>query len=122
MKVIGFSDVITNSSSEVFVMYDREGVESMKKLVNSILKCAGSTETFDTLFDVDFEFEECFIRSSENMTKEELYEQALEDNWTGEGYPSIIGIKVTSKDEKNAETAELLSNIDKIFESESRYI
>lgn len=122
MKVIGFSDVITNSSSEVFVMYDREGVESMKKLVNSILECVGSTETFDTLFDVDFEYSEYYIRRNENMTKEELYEQALEDNWTVEGYPTITGIKVTSKDEKNAETAKLLSNIDNIFESESRYI
>ena len=122
MKVIGFSDVITNSSSEVFVMYDREGVESMKKLVNSILECAGSTETFDTLFDVDFEYSEYYIRRNENMTKEEMYNRAIEDNWNGEGVPSIVGIKVTPKDEKNAKTAELLSNIDNIFESESRYI
>lgn len=122
MKIIGFSDVITNSSSEVFVMYDREGVESIKKLVDSILECADSTETFDTLFDIEFELDEDYIQSNKDMTKEELYEQALEDNWTGEGYPTIIGIKVTSKDEKNAETARLLSNIDKIFESENRYI
>ena len=122
MKIIGFSDVITNSSSEVFVMYDREGVESIKKLVDSILECADSTETFDTLFDIEFELDEDYIQSNKDMTKEELYEQALEDNWTGEGYPTIIGIKVTSKDEKNAKAARLLSNIDKIFESENRYI
>ena len=122
MKVIGFSDVITNSSSEVFVMYDREGVESIKKLVDSILECADSNETFDTLFDIEFELDKDYIQSNKDMTKEELYEQALEDNWTGEGYPTIIGIKVTSKDEKNAKAARLLSNIDKIFESENRYI
>ena len=122
MKIIGFSDVITNSSSEVFVMYDREGVESIKKLVDSILECADSTETFDTLFDIEFELDEDYIQSNKDMTKEELYEQALEDNWTGEGYPTIIGIKVTSKDKRNAKAARLLSNIDKIFESENRYI
>lgn len=125
MKVIGFSDVITNSSSEVFVMYDYEGIDKIKEIVNSIFKCAGSNETFDSLFDIKFVLDEDYIKDcldNGKATEKEMYDYALKNNWSGEGYPFIIGIEVTSKDGKNTETAKLLSDIGNIFESEHRYI
>ena len=45
------SDVITNSSTEVFVVYDSTNVDSIKRIVNAILDI-NSNYTFDDLFTI----------------------------------------------------------------------
>lgn len=51
IKIQSISDVITNSSTEVFVIYDSGNIDSIKKVVNAILSIDGNY-TFDDLFTI----------------------------------------------------------------------
>ena len=51
IKIQSISDVITNSSTSVFVVYDEGNIKTIKELVNSILEISGEY-TFDDLFDI----------------------------------------------------------------------
>ena len=55
MKTINIqsvSDLITNSSSEVYLCLDYNAVENFKEIVNTILKVGGSDKTCDELFAI----------------------------------------------------------------------
>jgi hypothetical protein len=49
LPVHSIVDLITNSSSEVYVVSDRATVEAVRKMVNAVLKAGGSTKTCDDL-------------------------------------------------------------------------
>ncbi len=51
IKIQSISDVITNSSTEVFVVYDSTNINSIKRIVDSIL-AIDSSYTFDDLFTI----------------------------------------------------------------------
>lgn len=51
IKVQSISDLITNSSTEVFVVYDLTNIDSIKNIVNAIL-AIDSSYTFDDLFTI----------------------------------------------------------------------
>ena len=51
IKVQSISDVITNSSTEVFVVYDSTNIDSIKRIVDAIL-AIDSNYTFDDLFTI----------------------------------------------------------------------
>ena len=51
IKVQSISDLITNSSTEVFVVYDSTNIDSIKNIVNAIL-AIDSSYTFDDLFTI----------------------------------------------------------------------
>ncbi len=52
IKIQSISDIITNSSTEVFCMYSQRDKEEIKKLVNAILALSDSAVTFDDLFEI----------------------------------------------------------------------
>ena len=52
IKIQSISDIITNSSTEVFCMYSQHDKEEIKKLVNAILALSNSVVTFDDLFEI----------------------------------------------------------------------
>ena len=52
IKIQSISDIITNSSTEVFCMYSQHDKEEIKKLVNAILALSDNTVTFDDLFEI----------------------------------------------------------------------
>ena len=52
IKIQSISDIITNSSTEVFCMYTQHDKEEIKKLVNAILALSDSAVTFDDLFEI----------------------------------------------------------------------
>jgi hypothetical protein len=52
IKIQSISDIITNSSTEVFCMYSQRDKEEIKKLVNAILALSNSIVTFDDLFEI----------------------------------------------------------------------
>ena len=61
-----FVDLITNSSTEIYIEATDKTIESVKQLVNNILSLGGSSQTCDDLFtielnpeDVEQEFNEC---------------------------------------------------------------
>lgn len=53
MKIQSISDIITNSSTEVFVVYEENNIDSIKELVNSILSLVDPSKTCDDYFDIE---------------------------------------------------------------------
>ena len=102
IKVQSISDLITNSSTEVFVVYDSTNVDSIKNVVNAIL-AIDSSYTFDDLFTIKMivsenaiykmyrewddyfpgktkpDSEEDFVNYIDSLSDSELY--TMEDNW-----------------------------------------
>lgn len=102
IKVQSISDLITNSSTEVFVVYDSTNIDSIKNIVNAIL-AIDSSYTFDDLFTLKMivsehaidkmyrewddyfpgktkpDSEEDFVNYIDSLSDSELY--TMEDNW-----------------------------------------
>lgn len=122
------SDIITNSSSEVFMVYSDQSFKQIKELVNAILSINSDNKyTFDDLFEVKAHLdEEWFLEQYpeyEGIPYDELIEKARqidEDNY-GEGYPYVSGYVVTAKNNKHEDIASKLSELDRIFESYVSY-
>ena len=58
IKVKSITDVITNSSTEVFTFYNDGGIKAIKDTVNAILAInSGNKYTFDDLFEIKYAFE-----------------------------------------------------------------
>ena len=56
-KIQSISDVITNSSTEVFIVIHYSDIEAIKNIVNAILRIDSNLK-FDDLFEASFEVEE----------------------------------------------------------------
>lgn len=132
MKIIGFSDVITNSSSEVFTIYTEEGLEQIKRIVDAVLKVGGSELTFDDLFEIKLLFDEDWAwdeyldehpeAKREDVSDEELLQFCkARDSMVYEGGNLIDGFEVTAKDPKNEKIAKVLNTIGSVFDHEERY-
>jgi hypothetical protein len=100
-------DLITNSSTEIYIEATDKTIESLKNIINSILKVGGSKLTSDDLFTIELNPDDI------EETKE----------YSDYDYKSISLI-VKCKDE-NSElgktTAKLLSNLTGIFHIEAAY-
>lgn len=122
------SDIITNSSSEVFMVYSDQSFKQIKELVNAILAINGENKyTFDDLFEVEANMDkEWFLGQYpeyDGLSDEELLEKARqydEENY-GEGYPYVNGYVVTAKNVAHDDIAAKLSSLDRIFESYVSY-
>ena len=53
IKIQSISDIITNSSTQVFTLYKRQNKEDIIDLINAILAISGEY-TFDDLFTICF--------------------------------------------------------------------
>lgn len=60
-KISSITDVITNSSTEVFQIYDDSSFNNLKELVNNILALSNSDLKFDDLFDIKLVIEYDYI-------------------------------------------------------------
>ena len=133
------TDVITNSSTSVFCVYEPQNIDTIKRLVNSILAISGDY-TFDDLFDIKFSYNyedisyflytEKLIPYKEQYDfmkslSEEEFNKIVEEAGEYEGCDFCTedfygGIEVTVKpgiDSLKAEkAAKLISQIDSIFE------
>lgn len=145
MIINSMTDVITNSSTSVFVVYAEHNIDSIKELVNSILAIDGKY-TFDDLFNISLEFDYDVIeRYSEQLseefsefTKEDAdYEEILmsfdkekksrlaDELWDFINYDydycnrspyEYIAVTVKKDSPEVEKAAELISNIDRIFD------
>lgn len=52
IKVQSISDVITNSSTEIYTIYTKNDVKTIKEIVSALLAVNGDS-TFDDLFDIE---------------------------------------------------------------------
>lgn len=125
IKIQSVSDIITNSSTEVFMVYDNSAFKNIKELVNAILALAGSNQTFDDLFEIKACVSEYFLDEYPEyagLTENEILERARmidKDNY--DSYPYVNHYEVVAKDVKNDNTAKILSQIDEIFNTYARY-
>ncbi len=76
VKIQSISDLITNSSSEAFIVYDKGNIASIKELVNSVLSLLDPSKTFDDYFEIEMhinyvDLEDIF---DTYCGKEDLYE------------------------------------------------
>lgn len=94
IPVHSFIDVITNSSSEVFITSDRKTVDSIKQIVNAILTAGGSDKKCDDLFGVVLERRDG-------------------------GYGDYNAILVTPKDPNCKAAAELITGLNEVFTIET---
>lgn len=125
IMIQSMSDVITNSSTEVFMVYDSSAFDNIKKLVNAILELGGAIERFDDLFEIKATVSSYFVEEYpeyESLSEEEILAKATEiDEDKYDGYPFVNGYEVTAKTPKGEELARLLSDMDNIFETYARY-
>lgn len=128
LLIQSISDIITNSSTEVFMVYDKRAFDDIKDLVNAILNINKDNEyTFDDLFEIkeSFDKEEFLYQYPQykSLKDDEIIEKAheIDDENYREGYPYVNGYIVKAKNPKNKEVAEKLSNINRIFETYACY-
>lgn len=121
VKIQSVSDLITNSSSEAFVMYTKEGIQTFKDIVSALIG-----DDFDNHFNLELDIDEWWISDYEERPEEEK-DLSFEDwcfkhdteEW--EGRPFVEGFTVITKDPKDLDKANKLNQIYSIFETEARY-
>lgn len=84
MKIQSISDIITNSSTEVFVVYDSSNIKSIKDLVDTILSIDGHY-TFDDLFTIKMNLNDDVVDemydSWEDFFPNDPKPESLDDYW-----------------------------------------
>jgi hypothetical protein len=149
IKIQSISDIITNSSTEVFCMYSQHDKEEIKKLVNAILALSNSVVTFDDLFEIKmdvnwdaayhiwdndeeisekYESEEALYEFLKTLNDEQLkeYEQKFEGCYTDVPMSLYDGYTVSVKPgvvetETVKKAKEAINYIKNIFDYEAAY-
>lgn len=118
-NINSITDVITNSSTSVFVVYDESNIKTIKELVNSILEISGEY-TFDDLFDIQMIVNEEAIENyfdKDEITQEDI--DKYQDIYWNSDDPYLSqpfeGIKVFPKKDISEKAAKLIERIDNIF-------
>ena len=122
INIQSISYLITNSSSEAFVMYTKEGIQTFKDIVSTLIG-----DDFDNHFNLELVTDEYCAPDYYAERSEDEKDMSFED-WcfkhnedTYEGSPYVEGFIVTAKDPKDLDKANKLNQIYSIFESETRY-
>lgn len=112
MKILSISDVITNSSSEVFVYFDKTSEKKLKELVDVILATFDVNKTFDDLFTIEYELTDEALENGYSI------EEALSEGVNDYG-PLIESYKVVPKERGQYEyLCEKLSDLMNMFHYE----
>lgn len=120
INIQSISDIITNSSSEVFMIFTKEGINTFKEIVSTLIG-----EDFDNVFNLELELrdyeedEEEYRKSGSDLSYEEW---CLERDSEGDYYedyasPMVRGIRVIAKNPEDKKKAEGLNRICNLFES-----
>ena len=130
-KIQSISDVITNSSTEVYITYYPADKDAIIDIVNAILAIngGGKFEDYfefkwipneDFLYDkwVDDEIKIPFEQWVESLPESFLFSEY--ERW-GDYHNFIEGYSITAKDPKNSKAADLLTSLDSIFTTDVSY-
>lgn len=149
IKIQSVSDIITNSSTEVFTIYTSKDLETIKSIVNAILAINGST-TFDDLFNIglmpdEYKVEELydentdiqekyptlddfdnFINGASDEELQEIAERWQDNHYDYYGNTFFSGYWVTLKEgieltPKLEQAIRAISTFDSIFEHDASY-
>lgn len=89
IKVHSFVDVITNSSTVIYVQSTESTVKTAKELIEKLLKVAGVTKSVDELFDVYIEHSDLIIKPKNggqetiNLTEQIQTIFNIDGSWDG---------------------------------------
>lgn len=120
IKIQSISDIITNSSSEIFTIYRRKDFENIREIVNELLKLAGSDKTFDDLFELKIstteEAEEDYVNSGSDQ---DFIDWCIDRNPCididcNDSY--IVSYTIVAKSDEAKSVADKLSNLNNLFE------
>ena len=131
IEIQSISDVITNSSTEVYITYYPSDKNAIINVVNAILAINGEGK-FEDYFEFKWIPNEDFLY--EKWEKDEIeipFEQWVESlpesflfseyqQWDG-CRNFIEGYSITAKDPKNSKAADLLTGLDSIFTTDVSY-
>jgi hypothetical protein len=101
-----FVDVITNSSTQIYVKAGDNTIKALKELVDNILKSGNSQATSDDLFEI-------------SLAELDEYQQEREDS--GEYYSKSLVVKSKQGIESSEAAAKVLSNLTNLFNIEANY-
>lgn len=82
INIQSMSGVITNSSTEVFMLFDESHIKGITDTVNALLKVVDSDKTFDDLFEFRFNVDDYAMQ----LLYEEYEEYTLLQNLVFENY------------------------------------
>lgn len=127
INVHSFVDLITNSSTEIYIHATDRTVTAIKTIVNNLLQIAGSSKTCDDLFAVELDYvhykeyySDYYDTGDERLQlpPEEFYDRMNEDGLRGS-----LRVKVTPliSGEQAKETAGILASLSGLFDKEARY-
>ena len=120
IKIHSFIDLITNSSTEIYVAANEKTVESVKEIINGILSVGKSEYTCDDLFTVEIDLED--FKNNDYGDSGKSYEEWVKDH-DYDDYRSIR-LLVKCKDINNpvgTTTAKLLSSLTSLFGISANY-
>lgn len=149
IKIQSVSDIITNSSTEVFTIYTSKDLETIKSIVNAILAINGST-TFDDLFNIglmpdEYKIEQLydenadirekyptlndfdnFINGASDEELQEIAERWQDDHYDYYGNTFFSGYWVTLKEGIELtptleQAIRAINTFDSIFEHDASY-
>ena len=84
VKIQSISDVITNSSTEVFIVYDSSNIDSIKHIIDAILSIDGHY-TFDDLFTIKMNLNDNVVdemyNSWEDFFPNDPKPESIDDYW-----------------------------------------
>ena len=141
IHIQSISDVITNSSSETYMILQDDSVEGVKKIIDSILDLAGHGFHWNDFFKIYEDFDENYALdlykdrwdSQEHEEGEEYKEPSREElldfvhdindeNWNSEEGPIIdTWLCFVPIDPDAKESAILLTKLNDLFDAQSRY-
>jgi hypothetical protein len=110
-----FVDLITNSSTEIYISCHTKSVEYLKELIDSLLKASGSDKKAEELFDFKITKEDYNTGKVKTLKKDEDFELD-DDNEYGKNHTLLIIPK-----DKTQETINLCKQIKNIFEIDGVY-
>ena len=131
INIQSISDVITNSSNEIFTTFDnKEMINTIKQLVDSLLAIGISDYRCDDLFNIEIHWEDSENYKDRGFETEEEYIKHLdeESGWVNNDYDYgvscsySISVKPEASDILGTEEiAELLNKIQNLFISNEYY-
>lgn len=109
IKIHSFIDIITNSSTEIFIQATNATIKNIKSLIDSVLVISGSTMKCDDIFDISLKSEHPY-----GNDYEEIEEQ---DDYYSDEYVMVISAKPKIEGKEADDASKILSNITNIFSS-----
>ena len=127
IKIQSISDVITNSSTEIYTVWDRNKIEkTIKDMVNSILTLGQADLCFDDLFTIEIHWKDEDNWKNYNFDSKEEFIKELEENngWIDrrdKGISNWFVVKTKEEAEKYLDIkkiSEIINNINTLFSSD----